>query len=165
MCTGKLVAIAISFAFTGLVASSAVAVDADVARVIEIDQRMQRAFVDRDQAALRDIFADDYVFVASTGEERDKQKVIADAASPDVQWEVNEARNPSVRVHGDTAILVSNLRQKGVDHGRPFERNVKLSSTWIRVGNDWRAVHAHASREVELLPPAPRATEKSITAL
>ncbi|RYD15160.1 MAG: nuclear transport factor 2 family protein [Lysobacteraceae bacterium] len=158
-------AAAIAIMLAGVTASSAVAIGDDGARVIEIDRRMQRAFVDRDLATLRGILTDDYVLVASTGEERTRDTVIAEVASPDVRWEVNEARGATVRVHGDTAVLVANLRQKGIDHGKPFDRSVKFSTTWIRVGHVWRNVHAHASREVELQPPPPRATEKSITAL
>ena len=165
MCPRKLFAAAIAVTMTGLVASSAVAIDGDAARVIATDQRMQRAFVERDRATLRGILSDDYVLVACTGDQRNKAEVIAELASPDVRWEVRDARERTVRVHGDTAILVSRLRQKGVERGKPFDRSVTFSSTWIRAGNDWRAAHAHASVAIPLQPPPPRATEKSITAL
>ena len=165
MRNGKLAAAAVALTTAGLVPSSAVPADDDASRVVEVDKRLQRAFVDRDLAALRATLVDDYVLVMASGEERTKDRLIGELASPELRWEVNEARGRSVRIHGDTAILVENLRQKGVERGKPFDRNVKVSSTWIRVGNDWRPVHAHASRAVELQPPPPRATEKSITAL
>jgi ketosteroid isomerase-like protein len=129
--------------------------NADVERLIATDKRMQRAFVDRDIAALQDIFTDDYILVVSSGAERTKAMVLAEVASPDVRWEINETSGWAVRVHGDTAIVVATLHQKGVDHGQPFDNNVKFSDTYIR-GNDgaWRNVHAHASRAVDVAPVA-----------
>jgi ketosteroid isomerase-like protein len=145
-------AAALALAIAGLAPHAAVAAGDDVARLIEIDKRMQRAFVDRDIEALREIFTDDYILVVSSGEERNKAEVIAEVASPDVRWEVNATSDWVVRVHGDTAILVANLHQKGVRHGKPFDSNVKFSDTYIRVGGTWRNVHAHASLAVDVEP-------------
>ena len=141
---------AAALAVTCVLPHPATAADDDVARLIAIDQRMQRAFVDRDLQVLREIFTDDYILVVSSGEERDKEAVIAEVASPDMRWEVNESSGWAVRVHGDTAIVVANLHQKGVDHGKPFDSNVKFSDTYTRVGGIWRNVHAHASRAVDV---------------
>jgi ketosteroid isomerase-like protein len=118
--------------------------------LIGIDKKMQRAFVDRDLAALEQIFTDDYVLVVSSGEERNKAQILASVASPDTRWEVNETSDWKVRVHGDTAIVVATLHQKGVDHGKAFDSRVKFSDTYIRVEGTWRNVHAHASRAVDL---------------
>ncbi|WP_395683281.1 nuclear transport factor 2 family protein [Dokdonella sp.] len=122
----------------------------DRADLIAADQRMQRAFVERDIATLRDILTDDYVLVVSSGDERTKAMVLAELASPEVHWEVNQSSGWVVRVHGDTAIVVATLHQKGVDHGKPFDSNVKFSDTWIRDHGKWRNVHAHASRAVDV---------------
>ena len=57
-----------------LVAAPAVVAD-DVADLIATDQRMQRAFVDRDLAALEEILTDDYVLVLWNGVERRKREI------------------------------------------------------------------------------------------
>jgi len=139
----------------GLVAAAGhapAAASRDVSDLIATDQRMQRAFVERDLATLREIFTDDYVLVVSSGAERSKAMVLAEVASPDVRWEINESRGWVVRVHGDTAIVVATLHQKGVDHGKPFDSDVKFSDTYIRDHGRWRNVHAHASRAVDVKP-------------
>lgn len=123
---------------------------ADIAELIATDKRMQRAFVERDLETLREIFTDDYVLVVSSGAERTKAMVLAEVASPDTRWEINESSGWAVRVHGDTAIVVATLHQKGVDHGQPFDSNVKFSDTYIRDHGRWRNVHAHASRAVDV---------------
>jgi len=122
----------------------------DVSDLIATDQRMQRAFVERDLATLREIFTDDYVLVVSSGAERSKAMVLAEVASPDVRWEINESRGWVVRVHGDTAIVVATLHQKGIDHGKPFDSDVKFSDTYIRDHGRWRNLHAHASLAVDV---------------
>jgi ketosteroid isomerase-like protein len=117
--------------------------------LIAVDKRMQRAFVDKDIAALEKIFTDDYVLVVSSGEERTKAQILKEVASSDTRWEVNESSGWKVRVHGDLAIVVATLHQKGTDHGKPFDSNVKFSDTYLRDHGVWRNVHAHASRAVD----------------
>ena len=119
---------------------------ADIAQLIATDKRMQRAFVERDVATLDRIITDDYLLVASSGAERRKPAILAEVASPEVVYEINESSDWSVRVHGDTAVVVALLRQKGVDHGEPFDYSVRFSDTYVRENGAWRNVHAHASR-------------------
>jgi ketosteroid isomerase-like protein len=148
----------LSVATSAIAASSA----SDVDQLIATDKRMQHAFVDKDVAALQEIFTDDYVLVVSSGKERTKAMILADVASPDTRWEVNETSGWAVRVHGDMAIVVATLHQKGVDHGEAFDSNVKFSDTYIRENGKWRNVHAHASKAVDVPTPstiAPRISE------
>jgi ketosteroid isomerase-like protein len=126
----------------------------DIDELIATDKRMQRAFVDKDVAALDGIFTDDYVIVLSSGTERTKAMILADVASPDTRWAVNETSGWAVRVHGDTAIVVATLHQKGVDHGEPFDSNVKFSDTYVRDRGTWRNIHAHASKAIDVGTPA-----------
>jgi ketosteroid isomerase-like protein len=124
----------------------ATASEDDVAQLIAVDKRQQAAYVTRDWAALEEIFTDDYVLLTSSGAERTKTQILANAASPDVRWEINETSDWKVRVHGDTGIVVATLHQKGVDHGEPFDSYVRFSDTYVRENGKWRNVHAHASR-------------------
>jgi hypothetical protein len=115
---------------------------------------MQHAFVDRDIAALDEIFTDNYTIVFSSGTERTKAMILADVTSPDIRWEINETSGWQVKVHGDMAIVVATLHQKGVDHGEPFDSNVKFSDTYIRENGKWRNIHAHASRALDVVKPS-----------
>jgi hypothetical protein len=138
----------------GVPLSIAEAESADADQLIATDQRMQHAFVDRDIAALDEIFTDNYTIVLSSGNERTKAMILADVASPDVRWEINETSGWEVKVHGDMAIVVATLHQKGVDHDEPFDSNVKFSDTYIRENGKWRNIHAHASRAVDVEKPS-----------
>jgi ketosteroid isomerase-like protein len=145
MPTSSLAASASLLALAGGSVPAANAAGRDVADLIAADQRMQHAFVTRDLAALREIFTEDYVLVVSSGAERNKATVLAEVESPQVRWEINRSSGWAVRVHGDCAIVVATLHQKGLDHGKPFDSHVKYSDTWIRDHGRWRNVHAHAS--------------------
>lgn len=120
----------------------------DTVDLIATDKRMQRAFVDRDVAALEEIFTDDYVLVLWNGTERGKREILDSVRSPDTKWEVNETSGWDVKVRGDLAIVVATLHQKGVDHGQVFDSNVKFSDTYVREDGKWRNIHAHASKAV-----------------
>jgi ketosteroid isomerase-like protein len=126
--------------------NSRAAASGDIDALIATDKRMQRAFVERDVATLDRIITDDYLLVASNGAERRKPAILAEVTSPDVIYEINESSEWAVRVHGDTAIVVALLHQKGVDHGQPFDYSVKFSDTYVRENGAWRNMHAHATR-------------------
>lgn len=79
-----------------LLVAAPVAVADAVADLIATDKRMQRAFVDRDIAALEEIFTDDYVLVLWNGAERSKREVIESVRSPDTRREVNETSGWSI---------------------------------------------------------------------
>jgi ketosteroid isomerase-like protein len=140
-----------------LVAAAAVTAPAfgahDAEDLVSIDKRMQRAFVDRDVATLEKILTEDYVLVLPSGTERTRAPILADVASPDIVFEINESSGWEVRVHGDTGIVVALLHQKGTSHGQAFDHVVKFSDTYVREHGVWRNVHAHASRITE--PPKP----------
>jgi Domain of unknown function (DUF4440) len=119
-------------------------------QLIAVDKRMQRAFVDKDIAALDGILTDDYILVLSDGSERTKSEVLKDAKSPDSRWEVNDTSGCEVKIHGPVAIVVASLHQKGIDSSTAFDSNVRISDTYILEDGMWRNVHAHASRAVSV---------------
>ena len=139
---------ALALAIIPITAAAATADEANA--LIAVDKHMQRAFVDRDVAVLDQIFTDDYVLVVSSGEERSKAQILKEVASGDTHWEVNETSEWKVRVHGNLAIVVATLHQKGTSHGKPFDSHVKFSDTYLRDHGAWRNVHAHASRAVDV---------------
>ena len=121
---------------------------ADVQALIDTDKRQQHAYITRDWKALDEIFTDDYVLVLWNGKQRTKAEILANAALPGSQWEINETSNWQVRIHGDLGIVVAELHQKGVNEGQAFDSVVKFSDTYIRENGKWRNVHAHASKSV-----------------
>jgi len=152
MFTRTLLATAAFAVMAGVVAPTLHAATRDVDDLIATDVRMQRAFIDRDVKTLEKIMTEDYVLVLGSGAERTRAPILADVASPDLVFEVNESSNWEVRVHGDTAIVVALLHQKGTNAGKPFDWVVKFSDTYVREHGQWRNVHAHATRMPDAKP-------------
>jgi ketosteroid isomerase-like protein len=137
-----------------LAAKEGIADCADVAQLIAVDKKMQRAFIDKDAVTLNAILSDDYLLVSSSGREYSKTDVLNALKSPQSIWEINETSGWNVRVRGDVAIVVATLHQKGVKHGKPFDNTVRFSDTYIRANGQWRNLHAHASHAVNVAPGA-----------
>lgn len=154
MLTRTLIIAATLASVAGITARPLRAADHNVDDLIATDKRMQRAFIDHDVATLEKILTEDYVLVLNNGTERLRPSILADVASPDLVFEINESSNWEVRVHGDTAILVALLHQKGTNKGKPFDWVVKFSDTYVREHGTWRNVHAHASRMPDPAKPA-----------
>ena len=50
-----------------------------------------------------------------------------------------------MRVHGDTAVVTALLRLKGTSDGKPFDRRVWFSDTYVRTAAGWKYVFGQAS--------------------
>jgi uncharacterized protein (TIGR02246 family) len=123
----------------------AAAHEGDIAQLIALDRAMQRAVVDRDAKAFANFFTEDYVLVSTQGKIYKKADVVAEITSPDVRYDINESSDVSVRVQGDTGLVIASLHQKGVDHGKPFDFRLRYTDTWVRSNGSWKNISAHAS--------------------
>src|SRR5438270_1511509 len=85
--------------------------DGDIAQLIALDRAMQRAVVDRDAKTFAGFFTEDYVLVSASGKLYKKADVVAEITSPEVHYDVNESSDVSVRVQGDTGLVIASLHQ------------------------------------------------------
>jgi len=61
----------------------------------------------------------------------------------ELQDEVPDSQ--SVMVWGDTAIVTAKLRLKGLNDGKPFDRTLWFSDTYVRTDRGWRYLFGQAS--------------------
>jgi ketosteroid isomerase-like protein len=114
--------------------------------LIAADRAMQRAVLERDVLALAAFLTDDYVLVDSRGREHDKGAVLKELLDPEIRIAVNETQDHRVRLHGETAVVIAVLQQRGMDHGTPYDVPVRFTDTWIRRNGRWLCLSGHASR-------------------
>jgi len=107
---------------------------------------MQRAVAERDLAAFAAFLADDYLLVDSRGALHDKADVLKQLEDPEVQVAVNETHDHQIRLHGETAVVIAVLLQRGTDHGRAYDVPVRFTDVWLRRGERWVCLSGHASR-------------------
>ena len=116
--------------------------------LIAADRAMQRAVLERDAAAFADFLADDYVLVDSRGRQHDKAAVVRQLVDPEIHVAVNETGDHHVRVHGEIAVVIAVLQQRGIDHGIAYDSPVRFTDTWMRKNGRWVCLSGHASRLV-----------------
>ena len=125
---------------------SSVAAPPDAEVLARLDRAMQRAVVDRDPVAFAAFLTDDYVLVVSNSRLVDKAAVVAEIDSPDGRMDVNDSHDLHIRVHGDTAMVIADLHQVGVNGDTPFDYWVRYTDTWIRTADGWKCLSGHATR-------------------
>jgi ketosteroid isomerase-like protein len=143
------------FAFAGLAlgvvvvagAGAARSPDRDAAEVAALDTAYQAAVERNDADAMGRILADDFVLVLGNGTVHTKAELLEEARSRSIAWEQQKEIEGSqkVRVWGDTAVVTAKLWVKGSREGKPFDRKLWFSDTYVRTASGWRYVFGQAS--------------------
>jgi ketosteroid isomerase-like protein len=113
--------------------------------VANLDTEYQAAVKKNDAATMNRILADDFVLVTGSGNTYDKADLLTEARSARVQYELQDDSEQKVRVWGDTAVITAKLREKGTEEGRPFDKTVWFSDTYVRTSSGWRYVFGQSS--------------------
>jgi ketosteroid isomerase-like protein len=119
--------------------------DEDRRAVAALDTQYQAAVRANDAETMGRILADDFVLVVGSGTSYTKADLLAQAREGSVVYEHQEDTNQTVRVWGDTAVVTALLWLKGTDHGKPFDRKLWFSDTYVRTPGGWRYVFGQAS--------------------
>jgi uncharacterized protein (TIGR02246 family) len=121
-------------------AGTAGAAGVDDARVVaELDTRFQEAVKHNDAKTMAEIFHPEVVLVVGSGRVFTREEMLAEADGRYVfEHQEEDAGTQRVRVYGDTAVVTARLWIKGAENGRPFDRKVWFSDTYVRTPNGWR---------------------------
>lgn len=138
--------------FRPAAASAASPRTTDEAMVVALDTQYQAAVKGNDAAAMDRILADDFALMTGSGKTYTKADLLAEARSGRVLYERQDDTDQTVRVWGDTAVITAKLSEKGTDNGRPFEKTVWFSDTYVRTPTGWKYVFGQSSLQY----PKPR---------
>jgi ketosteroid isomerase-like protein len=127
---------------------------ADEKAVADLDTQYQAAVEKNDAETMARILLDDFVLVVGNGTVYNKADLIKSAKDRDFVWEhqVEEAGTQKVRVWGDTAVVTAKLWLKGTSGGKPVDKKLWFSDTYVRTPQGWRYFFGQASLG---LPPSP----------
>jgi ketosteroid isomerase-like protein len=117
----------------------------------EANARYDRAVIGGDSAALGELLADDYVYVSSEGEVRNKDQQIASLSAPQFDLRSPGSQDVTVRWIGDQALVIGRFPGEVHAGGNSLRFNERYSSLWTHDGGRWRIRHEHAS----LIPAHP----------
>ncbi len=133
--------------------SAKASTDDDRKMVAGLDTQYQAAVKNNDATVMDRILADDFVLVTGSGKTYNKADLLTEARRGLVHYERQDDGDQTVRVWGDTAVITAKLWEKGTDNGKPFDRVVWFSDTYVRTPRGWRYVFGQSSLP---LPKAPQ---------
>jgi len=117
----------------------------DAATVGALDTRYQAAVKANDWAAMGAILADDFVLVTGSGKVYSRTDLLNAARARSATYERQEDSSRKVRVWGATAVVTALLWEKGIDGGKPFDKRLWFSDTYVKTPRGWRYVFGQAS--------------------
>jgi ketosteroid isomerase-like protein len=113
--------------------------------IAALDTQYQAAVKVNDAATMDRILADDFILVTGSGKTYTKADLLKEARSGLVVYEHQEDTEQTVRIWGDTAVVTAKLWEKGTDNGKPLDKTVWFSDTYVRTPSGWRYVFGQSS--------------------
>jgi ketosteroid isomerase-like protein len=132
-------------ALLGLGCAGAARSTDDAAVVARLDAEYQHAVQTHDAATMNRILADDFVLVTGRGRIFSKADLLMEARDTSVVYEHQEDISQTVRLWHNTAVVTALLWVKGTDKGKPFDRQLWFSDTYVRTPSGWRYVFGQSS--------------------
>jgi ketosteroid isomerase-like protein len=117
----------------------------DARTVAALDTEYQAAVKNNDAPTMDRILADDFVLVTGRGQTHTKAALLDEARKKSSLYEHQEELEQKVRVWGDTAVVTALLWLKGTNDGKPFDRKLWFSDTYVRTPKGWKYVFGQAS--------------------
>jgi ketosteroid isomerase-like protein len=110
-------------------------------QVLQVNRQWADAEIQRDATALRRILDDGFMAVYGSGRVADKEAFIKDVVGdPADKILSQDLGNLTVRVQGDTAVVVQTDTIKGSDAGHPYVQAIRLTTTYIKRNGHWVAL-------------------------
>jgi ketosteroid isomerase-like protein len=111
------------------------------AEVRQMQKRYNEALPKKNLAALRQIWADDYVFTNGSGMVMTKAQRLDNLQSSATEIRSADERDIRVRVYGgDAAVLTSLVVLKARYSGRESSGEYRNTAVWVRTAAGWRMV-------------------------
>jgi UrcA family protein len=119
----------------------------DESIVAELDRTFQLAVKQNDAAMMDRILHSNYKLVLGDGRVVNRKELLEESRSGHIHYEIQdeEPGSQSVIVDGDTAVVTAKLRLKGNREGKPFDRLLWFSDTYVRTPAGWRYFFGQAS--------------------
>jgi ketosteroid isomerase-like protein len=122
-------------------------------QILELGRRWAEAERNGDVAALDTLLYEDFVGVGPLGFVLDKQQWLGPRRSGDLKNSSFEWQDPSVRVFGDTAVVIGTQVQESTYQGRDASGRFRVTQVALRTGGDrWVLAGMHYSPIAEAPP-------------
>ncbi len=116
------------------------------AELIGVAKDWDRAMVENDPDAIGRYMNDDWIIVGADGSMTNKASFLELVRSGALSHDVMQSDDLTVRVYGDTAVVLCRGISGGTYRGKPFREVERSSSVFVKQGGEWRCVLTHLSR-------------------
>jgi len=114
----------------------------------KLDNERIQAQIHADAAALKRIYADDFIGAGASGTVRTKPQVISDFTSGDLRFQSITTDDVRVRVYGNAAVETGRSTMDGQDKGKAVPHDTRFTRVWVKEHGRWRLVANHYSSNV-----------------
>jgi uncharacterized protein (TIGR02246 family) len=111
----------------------------------KLDKERIQAQIHADAAALKRIYADDFIGIGPSGTVRTKPQVISDFTSGDLRFQSITTDDVRVRVYGNAAVETGRSTMNGQDKGSAVPHDNLFTRVWVKQQGRWRLVANHYS--------------------
>jgi hypothetical protein len=119
------------FTYTALQAQDTVAVKQAI-------DRLEKALVEKDSAAVKSLLHEKALFGHSNGWVQNKDEVIRDMNSGYLRYLVIDRQSISIKVDGKFAVLKEWMEVTGIKDGTNFKVKLFVLQQWIRTKKGWQ---------------------------
>jgi ketosteroid isomerase-like protein len=121
-------------------------VKSDQDTLIELEQKWDMAFRNRDATFIETLLADDFVVTYEDGTRGDKAKELSLAASFNQQIDSSTQDEFIIRVYGNTAVVWFTLHLLGPVNGNPVAITYRYVDVWVNRDGVWKCVASQSTR-------------------
>ena len=115
-------------------------------QISALSDQMIQAQLKADTSYFEKHYADDATIVHGHGELSTKAEEIVDLRSGSLKYELNEVRERTIHVYGDTAVVAFLISYTGTVSGKPFRGDLRRTVVWVKQEGNWQIVAYQVTR-------------------
>jgi ketosteroid isomerase-like protein len=120
-------------------------------QVLRVDREWANAEIQRDAGALGQILDEKFIAVYGSGKVVDKDTFIKDVIGDGTDRILSQdLSDVTVRVRGDTAVVVETDTIRGAERGQPYVEATRLITTYVKRNGRWLALAERFGRATDL---------------
>lgn len=114
--------------------------------ILRVEAQLLHAWETGDAATLRRDLDSSFTLVDSKGMVTDFAANVAEVEKRDPVYTVFRNRDQTVRVYGDSAVVIGITRVEGSSGGSEFKAEFRFTDTWVKRDGQWKLAASHATR-------------------
>lgn len=108
--------------------------------LLQVNKTYDEALVRSDIAALERIFAEEFIYISTSGSVANRAQQIELIRSGALKIDSGASDDVHVRLYGETALVFGSFKAKGQFNGQAFDSIERYTSVWVKRSGRWQLV-------------------------